>query len=51
MEINDELEIVFHCPTDSQAKVWKLALQVGFTRTDFESPIAYREAHVIQPII
>jgi hypothetical protein len=50
MEINDDLKIVFLCPTDGRLKIWELALQVGFTRTDFESPITYRDAHVIQPI-
>jgi hypothetical protein len=50
MEINDDLKIVFFSPTDGTAKVWELALHVGFARTDLEGPITNRDAHVIQPI-
>jgi hypothetical protein len=50
MEIDNDADIVFRCPRDGLFKVGKLALNVGFTRTDFKSPIAYRNAHVIEPI-
>jgi hypothetical protein len=50
MEINDDIKIVFFSPTDGFVKVWELALHVGFTRTDSESPITDWDAHVIQPI-
>lgn len=49
MEIDNDTEIVFRRPIDGLVKVGKLALNVGFTRTDLESPIAYRNAHVIEP--
>ena len=51
MKIDDNPKVVFSCPRDSFDEVIVLPLDIRFTRTDFVSPITYRDAHMIEPKI
>ena len=48
MKVDDNLEIVLRCPTDSLEEEGVLSLDIWFARADFVSPITYRDAYVIE---
>jgi hypothetical protein len=48
MKIDDDFKVVCLRPIDSIEEVIVLSLDVRFARTDIVSPIAYRDAHVIE---
>ena len=48
MKIDDNLEVVFSCPRDSLDEVVVLPLDIWFARTNFVSPITYRDAHMVE---
>ena len=48
MKIDDNPKVVFSCPRDSLGEVVVLPLDIRFARTDFVSPITYRDAHMVE---
>ena len=50
MKIDDDFKVVCLGPINSFEEVIVLSLDVRFARTDIVSPIAYRDAHVIESI-
>ena len=48
MKIDDNPKVVFSCPRDGLEEVLVLPLDIRFARTDFVSPIAYRDAHMVE---
>ena len=48
MKIDDDFKVVCLGPINSFEEVIVLSLDVRFARTDIVSPIAYRDAHVIE---
>ena len=48
MKIDDNLKVVCFRPINSFEEVLVLSLDVRFAWTDIVSPIAYRDAHVIE---
>ena len=48
VKIDNNLDVVFPCPSDGLAKVVVLPRDERFARTDFVGPITDRNAHVIE---
>ena len=48
MKIDDNPKVVFSCPGNGLYEVVVLPLNIRFARTDFVSPIAYRDAHMVE---
>lgn len=49
MKIDDELETVVLCPSDSFLEIGELTLNVWLARPDFKCPVANGQTDVVQP--
>ena len=51
MKIDHNPKVVFSCPGNGLDEVVVLPLDIRFARTDFVSPIAYRDANMVESMI
>lgn len=48
VEVNNNLYPMATRPSDSLLEVWKLSLDVGLSGTNFEGPVPYGDANMVQ---
>lgn len=51
MQVNDHLEAVFGCPSNSFLEVRQLSMNIVLAGTNFKSPVADGYPHMVQTVI